>query len=149
MTTVHRRFLAVVTFASAMLLASPGGAADVVHVDVGGATELLDANDEIVVLDVRTPGEFEAIRIDRARNIDIDGENFRKNVASLDREEAYLVHCAAGVPGGRSERAVEVMRELGFTQVHHLDGGINAWKASGERVVGTAVNENPNSPAGK
>ena len=57
----------------------------------------------------------------------------------MDRDKTYLVHCAAGIPGGRSERAVEVMEELGFGQLHHLDGGINAWKAAGFDVVGTAV----------
>lgn len=139
MTRIRSLAIVVALATAATVLAAPSFAEKADHVDVAGATKLLDADDQIVVLDVRTPGEFDAIHIDGAKNIDVDGETFRTDVAALDRDKTYLVHCAAGIPGGRSERAVEVMQELGFAKVHHLDGGINAWKESGEQVVGTAA----------
>ncbi|MDG2307824.1 MAG: rhodanese-like domain-containing protein [Candidatus Binatia bacterium] len=129
------------TFTVLLLLAAPATAraADPEHVDVAGAEALLGTKTEIVVLDVRTPGEFEAIHLAGAKNIDIDGASFREDAAKLDRDQAYLVHCAAGIPGGRSARSVEILEELGFTRVYHLDGGINAWKAAGKGVEGTAA----------
>lgn len=121
------------------LAAGPVGAVELERVDIDRAAELLAAEDDLVVLDVRTPGEFEAIHIAAARNIDIDGEDFRARVATLDRETPYLVHCAAGIPGGRSERSVEILQELGFAEIYHLEGGINAWKNAGRKVEGTAA----------
>lgn len=138
-----RRWTAVVTSLAFAFLSSAGTtrAADAEHVDAAGARDLLGTTAEIVVVDVRTPGEFQATHIDRqgTLNIDVDGAQFREKIAELDREGEYVVHCAAGIPGGRSERAVQVMEELGFTKVHHLDGGINAWKEAGYDVEGTAV----------
>ena len=137
------RRLTVVACLAVALLSSVATtrAADAEHVDAAGARDLLGKTAEIVVVDVRTPGEFQATHIGRqgTLNIDVDGEQFREKIAELDRDGEYVVHCAAGIPGGRSERAVQVMEELGFTKVHHLDGGINAWKAAGYDVEGTAV----------
>jgi len=132
-----------ILFASVLLLAFAPAvhAAEAEHVDVDRAAELLAGNDDIVVLDVRTPGEFEAVHIAYvdAENIDIDAAAFRARLAGLDRDRTYLVHCAAGISGGRSARAVAIMEELGFTRVYHLDGGINAWKAAKQKVEGKAV----------
>lgn len=113
------------------------------HVDATEARALLASDGDVIVLDVRTPGEFEAVHIDRAgaMNIDVDGENFDQQIAGLDRDKTYVVHCAAGIPGGRSERATKALSELGFEDVRHLDGGINAWKEAGYEVEGTAVTE--------
>lgn len=136
-----RRILTTTLVALALALGGTAGAGQVEHVDVADVAALLEDGSEVVVLDVRTPGEFDAIHIAKARNIDVDGQDFRENVANLDRDKTYVVHCAAGIPGGRSERAVEIMDELGFENVQHLDGGINAWKAAGKEVVGTAAND--------
>lgn len=131
----------VSTFTALLLLAAPAtaAAAKAKNVDVAGAEALLATKAEIVVLDVRTPGEFGAIHLAGAENIDIDGASFREDASKLDRDQPYLVHCAAGIPGGRSARSVDILEELGFTKVYHLDGGINAWKAAGKSVEGTAA----------
>lgn len=133
--------LTMTLVALSVALGGAAGAGQVEHVDVSDAAALIEDGSEIVVLDVRTPGEFEAIHIADAKNIDVDDDGFRANVAKLDRDKTYVVHCAAGIPGGRSERAVEIMDELGFENVQHLDGGINAWKAAGNEVVGTAASD--------
>lgn len=113
------------------------------HVDAAEAHALLASDGDVIVLDVRTPGEFEAVHIDRdgAMNIDVDGEDFDQQITGLDRDTTYLVHCAAGIPGGRSERATRALSELGFEDIRHLDGGINAWKEAGYEIEGTAVTE--------
>ena len=51
----------------------------------------------------------------------------------LDPNKRIILHCASG---GRSSLAAAMMKDLGYTKVAHLEGGFNAWKASGKRVEG-------------
>jgi len=49
----------------------------------------------------------------------------------FDPERRIILHCASG---GRSALAADMMQELGYTNVAHMDGGFNAWKASGKSI---------------
>lgn len=80
---------------------------------------------DFVLLDVRTPGEFQSERIGGAVLIDYNSPDFRAKVAGLDRGKTYVVYCRTG---NRSNGALKVMREEGFRNVYHLDGGIVKWK---------------------
>ncbi|CAN5588838.1 rhodanese-like domain-containing protein [soil metagenome] len=44
-----------------------------------------------------------------------------------------ILHCASG---GRSALAADTLKQMGYTNVAHLDGGMNAWKESGQPVEG-------------
>jgi len=85
-------------------------------------------NPDFVLLDVRTPGEFRSDRIGGAVLIDYNSRNFRAELAGLDRGKTYLVYCRTG---NRSGGAIKVMKEEGFPNVYHLDGGIVKWKEAG------------------
>jgi len=85
-------------------------------------------NPDFVLLDVRTPGEFRSERIGGAVLIDYNSSGFRAEIAGLDRGKTYLVYCRTG---NRSAGALQVMREEGFRNVYHLDGGIVKWKEAG------------------
>ena len=89
------------------------------HVDGPGAARLL-AKTNLTVLDLRTPAEYAAGHLDGARLIDYTSPHFAEDLARLDRERPYLVHCASG---RRSTAALETFRQLGFKHVIHLDGG--------------------------
>lgn len=54
----------------------------------------------------------------------------------LDPESRVILHCASG---GRSALAVQTLRELGYRNVAHLDGGFKAWQAEGKPVEGPAA----------
>ena len=84
-----------------------------------------------VVLDVRTPDEFRAGHIAGAVNLDVMAVDFQQKAAALDRSQAFLVHCAAGV---RSVRACEQLNRLNFTNLYNLPGGFKAWVKSGKPV---------------
>jgi len=101
------------------------------HVDAAGAGKLLSAEREVIVLDVRTPREFAGGHIAGATNVDFNANSFSSVVGKLDRDRTYLVHCAAG---GRSTKALDVLKKLGFRSVVHLDGGFSAWEAAGQPV---------------
>lgn len=85
-------------------------------------------NPDFVLLDVRTPGEFRTERIGGAVLIDYNSSDFRAETARLDRGKTYLVYCRTG---NRSAGALRVMKEEGFRNVYHLDGGIVKWKEAG------------------
>jgi rhodanese-related sulfurtransferase len=50
------------------------------------------------------------------------------HLAELDPSRRVILHCAAG---GRSALAADTLRQLGYTNVAHLEGGITAWKKKG------------------
>lgn len=101
------------------------------NVDVNKAAELLESDTDIVVLDVRTPEEFSSERIAGAVNIDFRAADFSEKLASLDKNQTYLVHCAAG---GRSAKSRDIMEKAGFTSIYHMDGGMGAWESAGKPV---------------
>ena len=99
------------------------------------AQEFVTAHPDVVVLDVRTPDEFRAGHINKATNINLYDSHFVKQLATLDRSKTYMVHCAAGLPNGRSRKAVALMDSLGFKEVRHMNGGFSAWQKAGQPMV--------------
>ena len=86
----------------------------------------------VVILDVRTAGEYISGHIDGAINIDVEGMRFDSEIAKLDRTVTYAVYCHSG---RRSGIAVSKMESAGFTSLFNLDGGIQAWQSAGLPLV--------------
>ncbi len=99
----------------------------VLHLSAEQARVVLANDKSITVLDVRTAQEHEEGRIQAGLNIDYYGDEFKAEMAKLDKDKPYLVHCRSGVRSGRS---LAIMRELGFSNILHLDGGYKAWLAA-------------------
>jgi rhodanese-related sulfurtransferase len=87
-----------------------------------------DPPEGLVVLDVRTPEEFEAGHLADATMIDFYAEDFGDRIAELDRDAPYLLYCRSG---NRSGNARVLMERMGFTNVADVDGGILAWADAG------------------
>ena len=49
----------------------------------------------------------------------------------FDPNRRVILHCASG---GRSALAADTLKQMGYENVAHLDGGFKAWKASGQPV---------------
>ena len=82
-------------------------------------------NSNFVIIDVRTPDEYKRGHIEGSKLINFYSDNFKDNLAKLDRNKKYLVYCRSG---SRSSRAVKFMSQLQFEQVYNLNGGIIDWK---------------------
>jgi phage shock protein E len=81
----------------------------------------------VVILDVRTPEEYKAGYISKAINYNVlDSINFVKAVQPLDKNKKYFLYCQGG---RRSGKALMMMQQMGFTNIHHLAGGITDWKS--------------------
>jgi rhodanese-related sulfurtransferase len=74
-----------------------------------------------VILDIRTPSEFQSENIEGAINIDFYAFDFREKMAELKKDKTYLIYCRTG---SRTKVAMEIMRQLQFTDVYEVDKGI-------------------------
>lgn len=74
-----------------------------------------------LLIDVRTPAEVELARIEGAQLLDDDA---REMLEELDRNTTLVMQCHHGI---RSRAAAEHCIKMGFTDVHNLEGGIEAW----------------------
>lgn len=81
----------------------------------------LDAREDIFVLDVRDPHEYQAGNIGGHL---IPLNDLPNRVGELDPNREMVVHCRSGV---RSAKAVEFLRAQGFSNAKNLIGGILAW----------------------
>jgi adenylyltransferase/sulfurtransferase len=82
----------------------------------------LDRGDKVRIVDVREPNEYQINRIPGATLIPM-GEVARR-YAELDPDEEMVVHCKVG---GRSAKAADFLRSVGFKKVLNLKGGILDW----------------------
>ena len=82
----------------------------------------LDRGEDVFVLDVREPNEYQICRIAGSTLIPL-GEVARRT-GELDRDREMIVLCKMG---GRSAKAVGLLQERGFTRARNLKGGILAW----------------------
>jgi phage shock protein E len=93
--------------------------------------KLLTANKNIVVLDVRTPEEYQMGHLAGATNISFIDTEFDKNVQAV-AGKTIVLHCASG---SRSTKALELLKTKDFPMIYHMNGGYKAWVAAGKPVV--------------
>jgi len=101
-------------FASALLLSGCSSSNSAVT-DLA-ATEFISQSQAagVVVIDVRTPGEFSEGHLVAALNIDVQSSSFESEIALLDKSTTYALYCRSG---NRSGVAAEIMAEAGFTKI--------------------------------
>jgi rhodanese-related sulfurtransferase len=97
-------------------------------IEVNAAKEFVARDENAVILDVRTPIEYEESHIPGAVNVNVQDESFQDRVVAFDPNKIYIVHCTKNPAGGRSSRALETLKSLGFTHLYSLEGGYVAWK---------------------
>ncbi len=90
------------------------------------------SKDDVIVLDVRTPAEYDSIRIEGSVLINVqDTASFNQKVNELDPEKHYLLYCRSG---RRSMTAAKVLKQKGFKHVSDLQNGIRGW--DGPTLIG-------------
>lgn len=85
-------------------------------------------NPGTVVLDVRSPDEYNAGHLPGALNIDYNDKDFAGEVGKLDTSKTYLMYCTVG---GRAHAAAEHMKKSGFKSIIEMKGGYPDWEKAG------------------
>ena len=117
----------------AMAEAAPGAeVSGILDVTVEEASELIQSDAPVIVLDVRTPGEFAEGHIEGAVNLDVMSDTFIEDLAKLDKGASYVVHCRSGK---RSAKAIEAMKAAQIQSIAHMNAGLNGWSAAGLPVT--------------
>lgn len=80
---------------------------------------------QLVIVDVRTPEEYQAGHIEGALLINWNDPSFEQSIAKLDKSQPTVVYCAVG---GRSGKAYSKLKQMGFQQVFDMKGGFDAWR---------------------
>ena len=75
---------------------------------------------EVIVLDVRTPEEFNAGHLSGALNLDVQSGQFETELPKLDKAATYAIYCRSG---RRSTIAAEKMANAGFTNIINFNQG--------------------------
>lgn len=92
------------------------------------ANKMIGEDKELVILDVRTPMEFNQGHIKGAVNIDISQPGFYDKILKLDKSKSYLVYCRTQ---NRSGVTVNFMKEKGFNNIYQMVDGITGWNING------------------
>jgi len=98
------------------------------NVDVATVKTLL-GRDDVLILDVREPSEYDAGHIPGVKLIPMATVANRLN--EIPKDKPVLVTCRSG---NRSGQVTEFLRQQGYTNVHNMTGGIAAWQQAGYPV---------------
>ena len=106
-------------FASALLLS--GCSSNSAATDLGAADFVAQSQAAgVVIIDVRTAGEFNEGHITNAINMDVESMQFDAEIAALDKDVTYALYCRSG---NRSSIAAGKMSDAGFTSILNAQVG--------------------------
>jgi rhodanese-related sulfurtransferase len=131
-------------FLSTAMASPDSGLGNAINVSTSDAYALIENLPDMVIIDVRTPEEYQAGHLDGAINLDYYSGGFLGRLKSLDKNSTYLVYCRKGIRGGM---ALEMMRSLGFKKVYNILGGLALWAEEGRPMKGEVI-ANPMAASG-
>ena len=91
------------------------------QVTVHELKQRMDAGEDLLILDVREPYEYQIANIG-GRLIPMN--EVPRRIDEIDRDREVIVQCLSG---GRSQRVAEYLKQSGYEKVSNLAGGIRAW----------------------
>ena len=105
--------------------------AGVKNLDATNFEQMITKGD-VQLVDVRTPDEYNDKHIANAKNINYNGNDFEKQMSTLDKSKPVYIYCLAG---GRSKKAADWAVANGFKEVYNLESGITSWMAEKKPVT--------------
>lgn len=121
-----RALLQPVALALALVTA---GAVAADAVSVGTVRQQLGQPGAPLLLDVRTAAEFAGGHVPGAVNIPVQA--LAQRLAEVPKGRPVIVYCESG---RRSARALDLLKEAGYTDVREMDGSMAAWREAGFAV---------------
>ena len=105
--------------------------AETEQTDVASVHDAMGSDEGVTVLDVREPDEYEAGHIPGAKPLPRGLLEYRAAEELPDTDARIVVHCALG---GRGSLAAKSLKEMGYTNVANMEGGLSAWREKGYEV---------------
>jgi adenylyltransferase/sulfurtransferase len=91
--------------------------------------EMQDRGDSLLLVDVREPAEWEIVRIPGA--VLIPKGDLPSKLAELPQDKPVIMYCKTGI---RSAETLALLKNAGFSDAKHVQGGISAWATQVERT---------------
>lgn len=107
------------------------------HVTVDEVGSALAEGKGVILLDVRTPGEYAAGHIEGSVHVELN--RLKQDVENVIPEKTHTIY-AYCLSGSRSDLAVPLLERLGYSDVHSVTSGLLAWRAKGLPLI-----KNPSS----
>jgi len=87
-----------------------------------------------VIIDVRTPDEWQTGTIAGANLINVFDVDFIPKVEAMqeDKDLPVFIYCRSG---NRSKQALEILKKEGYTQIYELNQGIIGWEEDGNSIT--------------
>lgn len=95
--------------------------------------EMLRKDTSIILVDVRTPEEYQQGHIKGARLMDFYSAEFHAMMQTLPKEKPVILYCRSG---RRSDEAMKFLTSIGYSRVFNMLGGIVQWKKDRQPVIG-------------
>ena len=95
------------------------------EISVQHLQDLLNQKEDINILDIRTPKEFESGHIENAININYYDKDFAEQVQSIDKSKPLVIYCHSGY---RTHRAIKIFEQSSFDTVYDLTEGYVGWQ---------------------
>ncbi len=86
------------------------------------AMEMLNNDKKAILLDVRSPQEYEEYHLEGATLLPLYELSSRINSLVKDKDTLLIVYCKSGA---RSKKAVAMLKKLGYTNVYNIKGGLD------------------------
>lgn len=100
--------------------------------DAAAVRNLIETNPDVLLVDVRTPGEYETAHIAGSVNLPLDQVDAHLRRIVSDAGGRLVLVCQSGA---RATQAQQKLTAAGLTDVAALTGGVNAWTAAGGPVA--------------
>ena len=95
------------------------------EISIHDAAALIDqAEESFLLIDCREPDEYEICKIENSDLAPLSNFEMEIQTLFIDEEDQALIYCHHG---GRSLRAVEILRGLGYQNTFSISGGIDKW----------------------
>ena len=96
--------------------------------------DMMDAGKDFELIDVREPNEYEIVSIPGAKLIPKDEILSGRALSQLPQDKPIVLHCKTGV---RSAEALAAVKNAGFRDAVHVQGGVTAWATRIDKTLPT------------
>ncbi len=127
---IMKKIILFLSLVIAIVFSSCNNKSENKQITVISPEEVYDAvkNSDRQLIDVRTTEEYAEGHVANSKNICVTEDDFKEKASKLNKNEPVYVYCRSGK---RSANAAQILKDMGFTEIYDMDGGILNWEKQG------------------